>query len=1794
MAYSEKYKQARSKWLNDQGESLPEPEPAVRVPSQKFLEMQNKWKAETPDVQEDDLPQLTPKGESVGWDKINSGLKSIAKSYSSKFGTPTYTSGFRTQEEQDSLPVVGKARVSRHTSGRALDERIKDLTPEQIQQRLSFYNSQPKTKASVHNKNHIHVEYLGDDAPIEDAPISKEPPKDLNPIDSFYNRFQKAIVSGAGKKSTLTNDRKVSSAPMSPDDPISEMMGDYARENKLDNLKNSSTSTVPRVTNVQRSPEVRKFFDEWLQPQSDSTFIDTPVVPPAISRTIAKVANKTTPLQFLTPKVQDAVEEFLSENISGFTTPKNLGIGGALLTPAAPYVLAATLPGMIEGTYEAGKGTYEAVKNKDTKGMVKGGLNTILSALMTGGGIKGSAKGIAGDFAKVRSKIQAPEPTVPEAPQTIQAQIDSLKQGRNKAVLLTEGEVPADLPSNIKTIQTDVGTWLFDPLKINKTKIQKSVENGTYGNILGHKEIKGPETTEVVTARLPNGVEAKSSVVSPDNLNSQAKELKRQFPDSSIEFGGPEKAQQIISERKSLVRAPEPVYLGSGLGGLQQLFEKDPIQQARLEKISNIEKEAKASNKKLAEVYKEKEANGEAFDPDLYSELMTRQRELARKAEKSPTWQRVQDFKREVKTKLVDSASPMEDVLRYWEKEHPDQKPINSLTRTEALTDRIDKSLRSVYMAAEFIKENGLEGVVKSLKSIKDLDTLDQYLTAKHAPEREALSKTTGRELDLDNKFIQAKAQEFEPHAKIVQDYAQKLLDYSVDAGLVSSNAALELKQRYPNYVPLNRVFNELEVVPSNFKPKGPASIGKQTVVQKAVGSSREIESPIASLMEKTADAFMQGERNKTAQYLTELETLEGNPFGLKPLRTAENVNKRINLYSELKELKPIKIAVENILATQGKQVRKLQFEINSLEKQGLLKSLKKENPESPTPLTSSITSKTRSFKEKFDNLISLNQEKITQLQKEINRLEEQGYKKSLSFQKTEPKFSLKSGVKLKVPVERTGLEGFKKKGTPKVIQDLYALTKNRGEFSTKSFVESLIQKPFKEIEILKKQIATKEGKLTELLNKIEELKTEYEGKPFETTYETTYATTKNRGEQSTKNFIEALITNPNADIQAIKQMVTNRESKLGSLLDDIEYLKEGFEEINQKRKNVFDEAKLLRDAESKGKSTINVFRDGIKEVWEVDPEIAAAAKSLNIQQFGLLARMLRKPSLIFKAGTTGVYPVFALMNLIKDTGHALTLSKNSRGGALSTPFGLKEAYSGGEFSKMLAREGAMDSSFDPFRNQFLKNVKEIRSDKDLASKLKFRINPLNIFKNIEDVINVGERTTRIAQAKAAYDSALKSGMSVQDAQIKAALAYRKTTTDFFRKGEWGNVMNSISPYLNAGIQGSRTLVRRLHESPIKTTSKIMALIALPTALSTIYNLNDPKRREAYMDMNEKEKDDNIVVISPWASFNKDSNSWEGIVKIPKPQGISSLLRPMTKYIEHLYDVDPQSFGSMAKELLNAGAGAVLPFEPSAKGIASFAIPPPIKGIAENVYNRDFYFNKPIVPDYIDRQPSRDLPPERQTLPRTSFVANKLGNALKVSPLKIDHQIRSTLGSMGYSTTRALDSLLNLTGVASDKEVQRLEGKPLLNLLTLGTAPEFSRRLSKVRAGEIDRKIADEAHLANQDSFVKKQDIHRSAVAFLEDMKNLSSEERKQRIDELTSQPEVLKKVMKLMEEEASGFTYADKAIDNLSTKDGTRARFISQKLKSFKNSDDRNRFLDNLIEKKLITKEVMQQMMAD
>lgn len=93
-------------------------------------------------------------------------LKEVASNVASSSDyDPRITSGFRTQQEQDALQVPGKARVSLHSSGRAVDQGIKELKQDQIDKTLEAYNSYPGINASVHNRNHIHIEDRLPDAP---------------------------------------------------------------------------------------------------------------------------------------------------------------------------------------------------------------------------------------------------------------------------------------------------------------------------------------------------------------------------------------------------------------------------------------------------------------------------------------------------------------------------------------------------------------------------------------------------------------------------------------------------------------------------------------------------------------------------------------------------------------------------------------------------------------------------------------------------------------------------------------------------------------------------------------------------------------------------------------------------------------------------------------------------------------------------------------------------------------------------------------------------------------------------------------------------------------------------------------------------------------------------------------------------------------------------------------------------------------------------------------------------------------------------------------------------------------------------------------------------------------------------------------------------------------------------------------------------------------------------------------------------------------------------------------------
>jgi len=62
----------------------------------------------------------------------------------------------------------------------------------------------------------------------------------------------------------------------------------------------------------------------------------------------------------------------------------------------------------------------------------------------------------------------------------------------------------------------------------------------------------------VVVARRPgDGLELQASYATPETMNAQAAELRRQFPGAEIEVGGPELADRVVSDRAAASAAPD-------------------------------------------------------------------------------------------------------------------------------------------------------------------------------------------------------------------------------------------------------------------------------------------------------------------------------------------------------------------------------------------------------------------------------------------------------------------------------------------------------------------------------------------------------------------------------------------------------------------------------------------------------------------------------------------------------------------------------------------------------------------------------------------------------------------------------------------------------------------------------------------------------------------------------------------------------------------------------------------------------------------------------------------------------------------------------------------------------------------------------------------------------------------------------------------------------------------------------------------------------------------------------------
>ena len=269
-------------------------------------------------------------------------------------------------------------------------------------------------------------------------------------------------------------------------------------------------------------------------------------------------------------------------------------------------------------------------------------------------------------------------------------------------------------------------------------------------------------------------------------------------------------------------------------------------------------------------------------DIDNYVNDLVKEQKLARKGEQPTFRERWQDFKADMREKFVDRFAPIEDKIK------------NQSEQLE-MRNAIDRTLRADGISEAFIRDNNFDKLITGFKNKKELQTFDQALIAKHALELEANGIETGRDLAKDKALIKATDKRFAKEFKQVREYSDKVLQQTVDYGLISQDTANYLRKKYPDYVPFDRIFsdNELATQMKHGVGAGEASLSKQDIVQRIKGSSRSIDSPLNALITKTQDMIQQGERNKTAELLASYAKDPKNPFQLRELKAGESVNGR-------------------------------------------------------------------------------------------------------------------------------------------------------------------------------------------------------------------------------------------------------------------------------------------------------------------------------------------------------------------------------------------------------------------------------------------------------------------------------------------------------------------------------------------------------------------------------------------------------------------------------------------------------------------------------------------------------------------------------------------------------------------------------------------------------------------------------------------------------------------------------------------------------------------------------------
>lgn len=285
--------------------------------------------------------------------------------------------------------------------------------------------------------------------------------------------------------------------------------------------------------------------------------------------------------------------------------------------------------------------------------------------------------------------------------------------------------------------------------------------------------------------------------------------------------------------------------------------------------------------------------------------------------------------------------------------------------------------------------------------------------------------------------------------------------------------------------------------------------------------------------------------------------------------------------------------------------------------------------------------------------------------------------------------------------------------------------------------------------------------------------------------------------------------------------------------------------------------------------------------------KMAYALKNLGAEHSGTIANVLSRVTRYLAVINTGANPEFIISNFVRDlqtAGYNLSSTEADKmkwkiikdvgkawRGIRSFQKGSNSEWAKhfDEFRKAGAQTGWLEfyADISAREKKLINSVEDLRDGNSL---LKVKRGLKAVWKFIEDENTAVENAIRLS----AFVHARHNGVSV----AKSARLAKELTVNFNRKGDYGQVMNSLYLFYNASIQGS---VRLLLAAKHKKVQKLIGATVVAAMFLDIINRaiggDDEDDKPRYDKIPDHVKERNLIIMLPSGSGD--------YIKIPLPWG---------------------------------------------------------------------------------------------------------------------------------------------------------------------------------------------------------------------------------------------------------------------------------------------------------------------